>query len=127
MSLIKATKPDEETGKMDIVVLKIDFRFRQLNKMQVLTLCRELDGVSYAENSANEGNLKPCSFEALVELTATNLDAINMFYVRQGLNISNCDIFVSVRPTDAKSFTLPAIVNQMLKHIDCPLSFSIQP
>lgn len=107
-------------------MVSLSFRFRQLNKMQLITLGRELDGVSYAENSANEGNQKPCSFEALVELTETNLDAITMFYVRQGLNISNCDILVSIKSVDTTSFTLPAIVNQMLKHIDCPLSFSIQ-
>ena len=110
---------------MDNLVLDVSFRFRQLNKMQLLTLCRELERVSYSERSAKEDNLKPHSFEALVELTASNLDAINMFYVRQGLNVSNCDIFVSVKATDATGFTLPAIVNQMLKHIDCPLSFSI--
>lgn len=111
---------------MDHLTLDVRFRFRQLNKMQVLTLCRELEDVSYAENPADEDNLKPRSFEALVALTAANLDAINMFYVRQGLNVSNCDIFVSVKAVDTTSFALPPIVNQMLKHIDCPLSFSIR-
>jgi hypothetical protein len=125
MSLIKAIHR-LKVSKMDQLTLEISFRFRQLNKMQVLTLCRELEYVSYAENPADEDNLKPRSFEALVALTAANLDAINMFYVRQGLNISHCDIFVSVKAVDTTSFTLPAIVNQMLKHIDCPLSFSIR-
>lgn len=110
---------------MDHLTLDVRFRFRQLNKMQVLTLCRELEGVSYSENVESEGKLLPLSFEALVVLKAENLDAINMFYVRQGLNVSNCDIFVSVKGVDTTSFTLPAIVNQMLKHIDCPLSFSL--
>jgi len=110
---------------MDHLTLDVRFRFRQLNKMQVLTLCRELEGVSYSENAESEDKLLPRSFDALVALTAANLDAINMFYVRQGLNVSNCDIFVSVKGIDTTSFTLPAIVNQMLKHIDCPLSFSL--
>ena len=65
---------------MDNLVLDVSFRFRQLNKMQLLTLCRELERVSYSEHSANEDNLKPHSFEALVELTASNLDAINWDY-----------------------------------------------
>lgn len=112
---------------MDHLTLEISFRFRQLNKMQVLTLCRELEDVSYAENPADEDNLKPRSFEALVVLKAEHLDSINMFYVRQGLNVSNCDILVSLKDADTTHFTLPAIVNQMLKHIDCPLSFSIRP
>ena len=110
---------------MDHLTLDVRFRFRQLNKMQVLTLCRELQDVSYSENPADEDNLKPRSFEALVVLKAENLDAINMFYVRQGLTVSNCDIFVSIKAVDTTHFTLPAIVNQMLRHIDCPLSFSL--
>lgn len=110
---------------MDNLTLDVSFRFRQLNKMQVLTLCRELESVSYSENIESEDNLKPHTFEALVALTAANLDAINMFYVRQGLNVSNCDILVSLQSAATPYFTLPAIVNQMLKHIDCPLSFSI--
>ena len=110
---------------MDHLTLDVRFRFRQLNKMQVLTLSRELEGVFYSENVESEDKLLPRSFEALVALTAANLDAINMFYVRQGLNVSNCDIFVSVKGVDTTSFTLPAIVNQMLKHIDCPLSISL--
>lgn len=111
---------------MDNIALKVDFRFRQLNKMQVLTLYRELEGVSYSEHPANEDHLKPHRFEALVALTATNLDAISMFYVRQGLNLSQCDILVSVKRAAPAGFTLPTLVNQMLKHIDCPLSFSLQ-
>jgi hypothetical protein len=111
---------------MDNLTLDVSFRFRQLNKMQVLTLCRELEGVSYAENEESEGDVKARSFEALVELTTINLDAINMFYVRQGMDISNCDILVRLKDADTTSFTLPAIVNQMLKHIDCPLSFSLR-
>ena len=44
---------------MDNLVLDVSFRFRQLNKMQVLTLCRELESVSYSENVESEDNLKP--------------------------------------------------------------------
>lgn len=108
---------------MDNLALDLSFRFRHLNKMQVLTLCREFEGVSYSENAEGEKQLAR-SFEALVALTTMNLDAITMFYVRQGLNVSNCDILVRVHSTDTTGFTLPAIVNQMLRHIDCPLRFS---
>lgn len=119
---------------MDHSTMDINFRFRQLNKMQALTLCRELDSASYTEHSAdeagaestvNEKNTKPRNYSALVRLTPENIEAITMFYVRQDLNLSQCDILINATLTNTRSFTLPVIVNQMLKHIDCPISFSV--
>lgn len=111
---------------MDNLIFEVSFRFHQLNKLQLATLCRELDAVSSTEITENEPDTKQANYVALVALTAANLDAINMFYVRQGLDISNCDILVTAQNTAAISFTLPGIVNQMLKHIDCPLSIVIR-
>lgn len=111
---------------MDTLALSVDFRFRRLNKMQVVTLSRELEGVVYTENLEIDSKISLYRFDALVRLCTNNLDAISMFYVRQGLDISQCDILISANPTVTPCFTLPAVVNQMLKHIDCPLSFSIQ-
>ncbi|MBU0914703.1 MAG: hypothetical protein KKF22_19415 [Gammaproteobacteria bacterium] len=107
---------------MNHLTFEISFRFRQLNKMQVMTLSREIEGVSYTEDLESE-TTKPRSFVALVALTSEHLEAITMFYVRQSMNVDNCDILVTVPHTAATSFTLPEIVNQMLKHIDCPISF----
>lgn len=111
---------------MDTVTLNLDFRFRRLNKMQVITLSRELEDVVYTETLEIDSKLSPYRFDALVRLSSNNLDAISMFYVRQGLNVSQCDILIRVNPAVTPCFTLPAVVNQMLKHIDCPLSFSLQ-
>jgi len=114
--------------------MEISFRFRQLNKMQVLTLCREIEDASYTEDSeiaasaefkGNEGQNKPGNFSAVVRLKPENIEAITMFYVRQGINISQCDILITATLTNTTSFTLPVIVNRMLKHIDCPISFSV--
>lgn len=114
---------------MTHLTIDISFRFCQLNKMQALTLSREIDGVSYTANPDTEatvgGQTKPGSYSALVPLKSENLEAITMFYVRQGMEVSNCDILVCITGVKAAGFTLPAIVNQMLKHVDCPLSFSL--
>lgn len=114
--------------------MEISFRFRQLNKMQALTLCREIADASYAEDSeiaasaemtVSKEQTKPRNYSALVRLNPENIEAITMFYVRQGLTINNCDILICAPLAQTTSFTLPVIVNQMLKHIDCPLSFSV--
>lgn len=112
---------------MTHLTIDISFRFCQLNKMHALS--REIDGVSYTENLDTEatagGQTKPRSYSALVALKSENLEAITMFYVRQGMDVSNCDILVCITGAKLAGFTLPAIVNQMLKHVDCPLSFSL--
>ncbi|MDF3126463.1 hypothetical protein [Rheinheimera sp. 1928-s] len=114
--------------------IEISFRFRQLNKMQALTLCREIDAVSYAAETeqqasaaiaVSESNTKQLTYSALVALKPENIEAITMFYVRQGMDLSHCDILITATLANTTGFTLPAIVNQMLKHIDCPLSFSV--
>lgn len=114
---------------MNNLTFQIYFRFRYLNKLQVLTLARELEGVSYTENIASAQSTATTtqqSFIALVALTAANLDAINIFYVRQGFDVSCCDILVQTKLAQTTGFTLPVIVNQMLKHIDCPVSFALE-
>lgn len=115
------------TAKMDNSAFQISFRFSRLNKMQALTLCREIEGVSYTESIESIEKTEQTAqrhFVALVALTAANLDAITMFYLRQGITLNGCDILVAVMPSAETGFTLPAIVNQMLKHIDCPLTIS---
>ncbi|MDR7122998.1 hypothetical protein [Rheinheimera soli] len=41
---------------MNNSTMDISFRFRQLNKMQALTLCREIDSASYTEDSEHEAS-----------------------------------------------------------------------
>jgi hypothetical protein len=122
-------------GNMNNSTMDISFRFRQLNKMQALTLCREIDSASYTEDSeheasteitVNEKNTKPRNYSALIRLTPENIETITMFYVRQGMDLSHCDILITATLANTTSFTLPVIVNQMLRHIDCPLSFSVR-
>ena len=97
----------------------ISFRFNRLDKLQAFTLVRAILGSSYEENLA-------CAcYVGYVPLTKENLDDINDYYVRQRIEIEDCDIFVEANPTSATNIIeLPAIVNRMLKYIDCKLRFS---
>jgi hypothetical protein len=100
-----------------ITPVKISFRFNRLNKLQAYTLVREISGSSYEENLRNN------CYVGSVPLNNDNLDDINDFYVRQRIDIEQCDIFASVS-SGFTAVTMPAVVNRMLKYIDCQLVFS---
>ncbi|WNC72106.1 hypothetical protein RGQ13_18600 [Thalassotalea psychrophila] len=98
---------------------EISFRFLSLDKFQAYTLQREILGSTYKEQ------LKNNCFVGYVPLTKQNLDDINDYYVRQRIEIDECDIFVSVNSaSDTTIISIPVIVNRMLKYIDCKLTFS---
>ena len=98
---------------------QINFRFNRLNKLQAFTLVREILGSSYEEFSENS------CYVGCVPLTGYNLDAINDYYVRQRIEIKECDISVSVSSgLGTKTIEIPVIVNRMLKYIDCKLTFT---
>ncbi|PKG80660.1 hypothetical protein CXF85_21300 [Colwellia sp. 75C3] len=98
---------------------EISFRFLSLDKFQAYSLVREILGATHKEEA--ESN----RYIASVPLTKQNLEDINDYYVRQRVEVEACDIFVSVN-TEATtcSIAVPAIVNRMLKYIDCKLTFS---
>ncbi len=98
---------------------EISFRFNNLDKLQAFTLVREILGSSYEEDLSNN------CFVGYVPLTQKNFDDINDYYVRQRIEIAECDIFISITPTtDENIIAIPAIVNKMLKYIDCKLTIS---
>jgi hypothetical protein len=98
---------------------EISFRFLSLDKFQAYSLVREILGATHKEDV--ESN----RYIAYVPLTKQNFEDINDYYVRQRVEVEACDIFVSVN-SDAKTanVAVPAIVNRMLKYIDCKLTFS---
>lgn len=99
--------------------IKIYFRFLSLNKLQAYTLERELTDSSY--------QIKPESdhYIGYVPLTNYSIDDINDFFVRQMIEIEDCDILVSVAPEpDLNIVDVPSVVNRMLKYIDCKLTYS---
>lgn len=95
------------------------FRFLVLDRMQAFTLSKEIPGGSSDPTSDAR------TLVGKVPLTEDNIDPINLFFVRQQIPLSQCDILVSVTGSQrAAEFSAPAIVNQMLKHINCTITFS---
>ena len=99
--------------------ISIDFRFLNLNKLQSYTLAREIMGSSYQKQCESE------NYIGSVPLTQHNIDDINDFYVRQMVDITECDILVFVNAkSSSNTVAISAVVNCMLKYIDCKLTYS---
>jgi len=101
--------------------IEIDFRLLNLNKLQAYTLEREIIGSSYRKHQKSD------SYVGCVPLSNSSIDDINDFYIRQMLDSSACDIFISVvSESDSNIVDVPEVVNRMLKYIDCKLTFSFK-
>jgi hypothetical protein len=97
----------------------LSFRFLKLDKLQAFTLIREVKGATYSQQ------IDENCYVGSVPLLEEHLDNVNIFYVRQQINLSDCDIFIALKSENASgSFTTPHIVNKLLKHIDCQLTFA---
>lgn len=103
--------------------IAVSFRFLTLNKYQAMTLIREVPDASYYQHPDTD------CFIGLVNINEklANLDELNIFYVRQNIKLPDCDIFINTPATKGKhSITTPKYINQILKHIDCQLTFSFE-
>lgn len=98
---------------------KVAFRFRNLNKMQAFTLTKEVPGARYRA-LADVG-----VYEGVVALTEHILDELTIFFVRQQISLQECDVHIEAVDTSCTEVATPLIVNKLLKHIDCQLTFSI--
>ena len=95
------------------------FRYLRLNKLQALTLQREIPGAESVESGKGY-------YLAQVPLRSENIDAINMYFVRQQIAINESDILIVASEINkGEVVTAPSVVNHMLKHINCPVSFAI--
>ena len=102
--------------KLDITV---NFRVLNLNKLQAYTLKRELLDSSYQKHNEHE------QYIGSVSLTNFSIDDINDFYVRQMIDITECDILVStISDNHSNTVEIPTVVNRMLKYIDCQLTYA---
>ena len=96
---------------------EVSFRFLRLDKMQALTLEREIQGASY--KSHHEKGV----FIGSVPLLESYIDDIDTFYVRQHISMDDVDILISIEKSNwALETGVPSIVNQFLKHINCRLT-----
>lgn len=97
----------------------ISFRFLTLDKFQAYSLTHEILGATHKQSATSP------YYVAYVPLTKQNFDDINDYYVRQRIDLSCCDIFISVTAeSNSARVNIPEIVNRMLKYIDCKLTFS---
>ncbi|MFC3032867.1 hypothetical protein ACFOEE_10080 [Pseudoalteromonas fenneropenaei] len=97
----------------------VSFRFLQLNKLQLLTLKRDIPELVATELEA------PHHYCVSVPLEAHHIDTINMFFVRQQLILEQVDILVCLDTSDCGTeYSAPRLLNQMLKHLDCTLRFT---
>lgn len=106
---------------MSNIKIQVFFRFLNLDKLQAITLSREISGATYLANSDTG------KFIGLIKLTDTleNLNDLNIYYVRQQTLIEDCDILISVTSQNQISkVEIPRLVNKLLKHIDCKLTFN---
>lgn len=101
--------------------VELAFRFLQLDKMQAITLSREIMGASYQPSDDAQ------VYVGSVPLLSEKMDDINHFFIRQKMSEKQCDILISAHAATAHGLLqVPHIVNRMLKDIDCPLTFSLR-
>ena len=111
--------------KSGVINIKIQVCLRLLNldKFQAITLTREVPGATYDNHPENNCFVGSVSLHESLD----NLDDLNIFYVRQQIQLQDCDIFISVTSENGtKTFATPMFVNKVLKHIDCQLTFSFE-
>ena len=105
----------------------VNFRFLDLDRLQAVTLSREVSGASYQES------MTPGRYVGYIELSGLNIHEINDFFIRQRVSISDCDILVSASLSvgvhekgESESIVkVPPVVNNMLKYIDCQLTYTV--
>lgn len=100
--------------------------FNQLNKMQAITLVREVQGAHYQQENT-EATERP-TFCGQIPLDDSQIDDIMSFFIKQQLRVEQCSIVISAQSlTEAQAeispqyFTAPNVVNLMLKQIDCAI------
>ncbi len=105
----------------------LSFRFLSLDKLQALTLERELMACSLSENKNDDsqykiGNVKGKTFCVSCPLDEHSLGDILNFYIRQELKAKACDIVLSLdQSVDSNPIAVPRLVNDLLKQVDCEL------
>ncbi|MDP4983811.1 hypothetical protein [Pseudoalteromonas tunicata] len=111
---------------MSIAMASVMFCFNNLNKLQALTLQREVQSARYLQQ--NSTTQSPALFSGQIPLYEGQIDDIISFFIKQQLSVEQCQIVISGQKlqssdgsTEPAVLPVPNIVNHMLKHIDCTL------
>lgn len=96
------------------------FRFLALDEIESECILKEVTG------SRSKKHFKEPCFVGVVPLEDTSVIAeIARFYEKYNVEKSNCDIVLSISTEkDTEMWSVPKIVNEMLRVIDCKLTVS---
>jgi hypothetical protein len=98
---------------------KVSFRFLELTELQSKRLSKVI------ESAKTHAHYEKLCFVGSIELTKLSLLEIISFYSREKIDIDTCDIFVSIcSESDSEIWEVPFLVNEMLKQINCKLTYS---
>ncbi|WMN61666.1 hypothetical protein NI389_17790 (plasmid) [Pseudoalteromonas xiamenensis] len=100
-------------------MLTVYFRVSGLTKLQALTFTKEVQDA--------QCQVQPdLAYSGKAPLTVYSMDDINMFIVRQHVQIEQCEILLNVQHNHSiNAFSAPNQLNQMLKHIDCRVTVEV--
>ena len=117
---IKETEQENEQNSTTRSI-KVMFRFLSLNRMQSFTLNKELMDAYCIEVKEKK------QYIGMVPLTPMSLNDIIDFYIKQQLQLDDCDINIRVEADAGNEYyQVPNIVSDMLKHIDCSMSVVVE-
>ncbi|MCF2948472.1 hypothetical protein L0668_10175 [Paraglaciecola aquimarina] len=101
--------------------MQMFFRFLKLNKLQAITLGREIEGASYTVVEDTQ------DYVGSVPLLEDKFDDINLFFIRQKISMQDCDLLInSSSLAGSKEQSVPIKVNRFLKDIDCRLTLTCE-
>ena len=104
-----------------------DYHFKSWVKFRLLELTEELAKrfVEEVSQSKYALNFKKTNFVGVVPLNDKTMPELLMFYKKYNIDAETCDIFMSISTgNDTEVWSAPKIVNRLLKHIDCEITFS---
>ena len=95
------------------------FRFLCLTDAQAAELSKGISGAECRKRKDNSFNV------GVVELREEVIDSIINFYRLHDVDLKDCDIFLSLTTeSDSEIWEAPKLVNQILRFVDCRLTFS---
>ena len=98
---------------------RVSFRFLELSESHSLDICNQIESSSCRKHPE-----KDC-FGGVVPLTDKSISKIVSFFEEKKLDQNDCDIFISISTeSDSEIWAAPKCVNELLKFIDCEITFS---
>ncbi|MFD3284284.1 hypothetical protein ACE41O_14275 [Alteromonas macleodii] len=101
----------------------VHFRLTKLDAMQAYTLKREIEGAYFSKREEFVDEKGSGAFIGMVPLKESLFDELNDYVIRQQIQYDDCDIYVESKIANG-DIAVPRVVNELLKYIDCKLTFA---